>query len=217
MLVQVTWNGHACFTLSDGSKSVIFDPFKGIGLPEPATKADIILCSHSHADHNNAAKVQHQTSVVMEAFTGQREIDGIVVSGIPTFHDDTQGGKRGKNSVYVVEMDKLRFCHLGDLGHALSPSQVKEVAPVDVLFVPIGGFFTIGPDEARKTGDSLKPAITVPMHYKMAGMSPTFNALHTLDDFLKEETNIKRLDAPTFSVTKADLSGKPVTIVPKLG
>ncbi len=215
-MVNITWMGHACFTLSGASKTVILDPFKGIGIPEPTTKADIILCSHSHSDHNNAANVKHESSIVMEGFAGKRKINGVAISGISVFHDDAQGGKRGKNSIYVVEMENLRFCHLGDLGHALSPPQVAEIGPVDVLFVPIGGFYTIGPDEARRTRDALKPSITVPMHYRMAGMASTFDALHTIEDFLQKETHIRKLDDATFTVTKVGLPKQSTTIVPKL-
>ncbi len=215
-LVNITWMGHACFALSGASKTVIFDPFKGIGIPEPATKADIVLCSHSHSDHNNAAKVKHESSIVMEGFTGRRMINGITISGVAVFHDDAQGGKRGRNSIYVVEMENLRFCHLGDLGHALSLPQVAEIGSVDVLFVPVGGFYTIGPDEARRTRDALKPAVTIPMHYKMAGMASTFDALHSIEDFLQKETNVSRLDGPAFSVMKVGLPKEPTTIVPKL-
>ena len=112
-MVEVEWFGHACFTIRDGPKTVIFDPFKGVGLPEPKIKADVILCSHGHSDHNNAKAVSHEKSTAIEGFTGTREIDGMSVKGVAAFHDDSEGSKRGRNSVYVVRMDDIAFCTLG--------------------------------------------------------------------------------------------------------
>jgi len=199
-----------------GRKSVIFDPFKGTGLPEPKAKADIVLCSHSHSDHNNAGAVLHDRSVVLEGFTGTKQIDSVSIRGVATFHDDAQGDKRGRNSVYIVGLDDITFCHLGDLGQALSPSQIGEIGAVDILFVPVGGFYTIGPEEARKVMDSLKPGMTVPMHYRMHGMSATFDKLSTVEDFVRKSDNAKRLDGPSFTVTKADLAEKAQIVIPKL-
>jgi len=199
-----------------GKKSLIFDPFKGTGLPEPKAKADIVLCSHSHSDHNNAAVVKHEKSVVLEGFTGTKQIDSVSIKGVATFHDDAQGGKRGRNSVYVVGLDDITFGHLGDLGQALSSSQVSEIGSLDVLFLPIGGFYTIGPEEARKVMDSLKPRITVPMHYRMHGMSATFDKLSTIEDFIRKDDSAKRLDGPSFSVAKANLPEKSQIVIPKL-
>ena len=134
-LVEVIWLGHACFLLKSDMKSLMFDPFKGTGLPEPKLKADIVLCSHSHSDHNNVAGVKHEKSTVLEKFTGTKQIDGVSVKGVATFHDDAKGGKRGQNSVYVVELEGIRFCHLGDLGHELTLSEQGEIGSVDVLLL----------------------------------------------------------------------------------
>jgi len=165
-LIDVTWLGHACFLLRGETKRLMFDPFKGTGLPEPTEKADIILCSHSHSDHNNVKAVRHEKSVVLEGFTGVKQIDNVSIRGVSAFHDTAQGGQRGKNSIYTVRFDDTMFCHLGDLGHELSESQVGEIGAVDVLFILVGGFYTIGPQQARKVMESIRPRITVPMHYK---------------------------------------------------
>ena len=196
--------------------NVIFDPFKGVGLREPRAKADIILCSHSHSDHNNVEAVRHEKSVVLEGFIGTKQVEDVSVKGVATFHGDAHGGKRGRNSVYVVGLDELVFCHLGDLGHPFSPSQIDDVGSVDVLFVPVGGFYTIDPEQARKAMESLKPRITVPMHYRLPGMSATFNALSTVEDFIRAGDNANRLDTSRFTVSKSDLPEKPVIMVPKL-
>jgi L-ascorbate metabolism protein UlaG (beta-lactamase superfamily) len=214
-MVDVAWLGHACFMLR-GEKSLVFDPFKGTGLPEPKAKADIILCSHSHSDHNNAGAVKHEKSIVLEGFTGARQINNVSIKGIATSHDDAQGSKRGKNSVYVVCLDGVAFCHLGDLGHLLSSSQIHELGSVDVLFLPVGGFYTVGPEQARKVMESVKPRITVPMHYRLPGMSSTFDALSTVEDFVRRDDNVRRLDGPLFTIGRVDLPEKAQIIIPKL-
>jgi len=112
--------GHACFLLRGEAKRLMFDPFKGTGLPEPTEKADIILCSHSHSDHNNVKAVRHEKSLVLEGFTGVKQIDNVSVRGIAAYHDTAHGGQRGKNSVYTVRFDDTMFCHLGDLTRVIT-------------------------------------------------------------------------------------------------
>lgn len=202
--------------LRGSTKSVIFDPFKGVGLPEPKAKADIVLCSHSHSDHNNAQAVRHENSIVLEGFTGTKLIDSISIKGIATFHDEAGGSKRGRNSVYAVGLEGLAFCHLGDLGQELSASQVSDIGLVDVLFAPVGGFYTVGPEQARRVMESLKPRITVPMHYRLPGMSGTFNALSTVEDFVHEEDTVRRLSGSSFIMSKGELPEKPTIIIPRL-
>ena len=160
--------------------------------------------------------MKHEKSTVLEKFTGTKQIDGVSVKGVATFHDDAKGGKRGQNSVYVVELEGIRFCHLGDLGHELTLSEQAEIGSVDVLFIPIGGFFTIGPQQARNVMKSLKPKITVPMHYNAPGMSIIFKALKKVEDFLSKDDAVKRLDGPSFTINKADLPEEGMIIVPKL-
>lgn len=215
-MVEVKWLGHACFELKGKKKTIIIDPFKGTGLPEPDVKADIILCTHSHADHNNAKPVMKKDSVVLESFTGIKKMDDITVKGVATFHDDTGGGARGRNSIYVINMEDLTFCHIGDLGHDLADSQIAEIGKVDVLFIPVGGYFTIDAMMADKIADKIKPIITVPMHYRIDGMASLFDAISGVDKFLTGKSNVKKLEDSTFSVEKASLPSEPVIIVPRL-
>ena len=137
-MINVRWLGHSCFELEGENKTVLFDPFKGTGLLEPSLKADIILCSYSHTDHNNAKPVMKRDSVVLEGFTGSKKIDDIIIKGVATFHDDTEDKARGNNSIYVMNMEDLSFCHLGDLGHDLTGTMLTEIGKVDVLFIPVG-------------------------------------------------------------------------------
>lgn len=198
------------------SKSIVFDPFKDVGLPEPRIKADIVLCSHSHYDHSNVAAVKHETSVVMEGVAESRQVDGVSIRGVVAFHDESGGTKRGMNTIYVVNLDGVEFCHLGDLGQELSAQQAREIGSPHVLFIPVGGFYTIGPDRARAVIRLLKPLITVPMHYRVAGMSKTFDPLSTIEDFLRPSDNVRRLNGTSFTVNQDAFPDKPLIIVPRL-
>ncbi len=187
---------------------VVFDPFKGLGIPEPKASADVVLCSHSHRDHNNAGPVLKKGGTVLEGFTGSKVIAGIFVKGITTFHDAVNGGQRGKNIVYVVHLDGLKFCHLGDLGHNLISKNVEEIGEINVLLTPVGGGPTIGPDIASSIVERLDPQIVVPMHYNadIPGQSEWLSSgLHKVDDFLaSSEGNLERLDSRSFKITRED-------------
>jgi L-ascorbate metabolism protein UlaG (beta-lactamase superfamily) len=201
-LVRVIWHGHACFELQGESVTIATDPFRGIGIPEPKAEADIVLCSHSHSDHNNAEPVLGKEGQVLESFVGLRKVKGVSVKGVATFHDDVMGSKRGRNSVYTFSLDGIRFCHLGDLGHDLSPAAVEEIGRVDVVFVPVGGYYTIGPETATEVCEKLKPKIIIPMHYRMPELSSSFNLLKTVDAFLEGKENIERINGPVVDIEK---------------
>ncbi len=219
-MVKIIWHGHACFEVKGRNATIVFDPFGGIGLPEPKAKADVVLCSHSHVDHNNSKPVLKEGGVVLEGFVGAKEVNGILVKGVATLHDAVGGSQRGKNSVYVVEVDGLRLCHLGDLGHDLTVEQAKDVGKVDVVFTPVAGGATIGPDVAWSVINKLDPKIIIPMHYNtgLSGASPWLSKSMpiALDEFLKGKKNIDKTKGPSIIVTKESLPKEQKIVVPKL-
>jgi len=197
---------------------VVFDPFEGLGIPEPKANADVVLCSHSHRDHNNSGPVLKEGGTVLEGFLGSRDVSGISIKGIAPFHDNVEGSQRGNNSIYVVKLDGFRFCHLGDLGHDLKDEHIMEIGEVDVLLIPVGGGPTIGPDLASSIVMRVDPRIIVPMHYNadILGQSEWMKArLHKVDDFLAGiEGNVERLDGQSFKITKAGLSkGRKIKVL----
>jgi L-ascorbate metabolism protein UlaG (beta-lactamase superfamily) len=212
----VIWHGHACFELQGKSVTIVTDPFKGIGLPEPKATADIVLCSHSHGDHNNTKPVLGKDGQVLESFVGSKNLKGISIKGIATFHDEATGSKRGKNSVYTFNLDGVQFCHLGDLGHELSPATLKDIGPADVVFVPVGGYFTIGPETATKVCEKLKPKIIITMHYRMRGMPSMFDLLKPVDAFLEGKKNAERIKGSVITIEKDKLPKETKIIVPSL-
>jgi L-ascorbate metabolism protein UlaG (beta-lactamase superfamily) len=193
----------------------VIDPFKGIGIPEPKAAADIVLVSHSHRDHNNVKPVLGSDGQVLEGFVGSKEVKGVTVKGVAAFHDNAMGSRRGKNSLYAFGLDGIQFCHLGDLGHELPSSTVDDLGKVDVLFVPVGGFFTIGPETATKVCDQLKPKMIVPMHYRMPGLRARvmFGFLKTVDDFLKGKNNVERIKGASVNIDENELPKETKIIV----
>lgn len=164
--MKIQWLGHACFliTFANG-RTLMTDPFDPkVGYPQPDFSADIVTVSHQHFDHNAVNSIPGEPNVVQQE--GRYSFDGVTITGIPSFHDSSKGSRRGKNIIFVVDAEGLRVCHLGDLGHVLEKEQVEQIGVVDVLLIPVGGYYTIGAGEAFQVVEQLKPNYVVPMHYK---------------------------------------------------
>ena len=170
-MLQIRWHGHACFEVTN-DVTLVTDPHDGksIGIPAPSVLGDIILMSHDHYDHNSVKTVEKEGSKVVKD-ERKRTIADVEIMGFPSFHDEVKGAKRGKNIIFKFEMDEIRFCHLGDLGHELDEETVQKIGDVDVLFIPIGGTFTVDDKSAWAVVKSINPKIIVPMHYKIGGLS----------------------------------------------
>jgi len=165
--MQIEWKGHSCFLLhSDDGKTVLTDPFDDqVGLPLPNVVVDVVTVSHQHGDHNATSMLPGTPIVVAD--TGWHVVAGIKIRGIAAYHDAEQGAKRGNNTIFVITLDEINICHLGDLGHLLTPQQVADIGKVDVLLVPVGGYYTIDAKQATEIVQQLNPAVIVPMHYKL--------------------------------------------------
>jgi len=205
---KVTWYGQAFIAVEAGDgKCVVVDPFDQSFLKYPLPKgltADVLLVTHEHGDHNNVGLIGGSPLVVRsEKGVGTFTKNGIKVVGTATFHDDKQGKDRGKNTVYTFTLDGIKFCHVGDLGHTLSPEQAKSIGPADVLFVPVGGFFTLDPSKVDQVIKVLSPKIVVPMHFK-TGYTPDL-PIQGPEAFLKNEKNVKKLGSASFELTKDSL------------
>lgn len=204
--MDITYLGHSSFKLRGKTASVVTDPFdpKMVGLKFPPTDAEIVTISHGHSDHNQAANVKNVEKVIDGP--GEYEIKGVSIIGLPSFHDNKKGEERGKNTIYVYEMDGLRLAHLGDLGHTLSEELVEEIGDIDILMIPVGGKYTIGPKEAVSVVQAIDPYIIIPMHYKVGGLSQELStSLLPKEEFISEVgLTVERL--PRLSVKKEDLA-----------
>lgn len=188
--MEITYCGHACFKLKAKDGMVIyFDPFKAdmVGLPLAKDVADILIISHQHEDHNAAqvitGPVKREKTFVIDK-EGEYEIAGIQISTMHTYHDKNSGAERGKNLVTAIVMDSLHVVHLGDLGHKLSESQVEKLGSVDVLMVPVGGYYTLDMEEVEEVIKEIQPSYVIPMHYRVAGGK--IEELATLESFLEK-------------------------------
>ncbi|GIK83489.1 MAG: MBL fold metallo-hydrolase [Patescibacteria group bacterium] len=188
--MTITYHGHSTFKIKGRVGTVVTDPYDDyIGLILPKMSTDIATVSHDHKDHNAVKTLvgtarRNNPFIVTDA--GEYEVGGISVFGVQTHHDANGGVERGKNMVFTILVDGIRVCHLGDLGHELSPDQLEEIGEVDVLLCPVGGTYTIDPELAVKTIRAIEPSIVIPMHYKTAKHNPdVFGDLKTLEDFLK--------------------------------
>ncbi len=181
--MKIKWLGHSCFLLtSDSGTRVLTDPFDSrVGYKLPSVEADIVTISHGHGDHNYVQAVRGKFVQISQA--GTFEHHGIRMTGIPVFHDEVNGSKRGKNIIYLFDIDGIGICHCGDLGHIPSQAQLDEIGKVDFLLLPVGGTYTVDYAEAWKIVQLIKPRVTIPMHFQ-AGIVNF--PLDRVDKFLAE-------------------------------
>lgn len=210
--MEIIWLGHSSFRIKGKGATVVTDPYgDGIGIKFPKQEADIVTISHGHDDHNQAAGVGGNPFLIDTA--GEYEVKGVSVFGVPTFHDNEGGVHRGRNTVFVIEVDGVKVCHLGDLGHKLTDGQVEEINSIDVLLVPVGGVFTLDPKGAAAVVSQLEPKFVVPMHYKFEGLdNKMFGELAEVEAFLKEIGVEKNLQ-PRLSLVAERLSEEEMSVV----
>jgi L-ascorbate metabolism protein UlaG (beta-lactamase superfamily) len=163
---------------------LVTDPHDGksIGIRPPKTKADLVLISHDHFDHNCLRVVEGRNTTVYNRGT-ETVKNGVTIKGIPAYHDDEKGTKRGEVVLFKFTVDGVNFCHLGDLGHVLEGDILEKLGTIDILFVPVGNVFTIGPKEAWRVVSDIKPTVVIPMHYRIGGLSLS---IKPVDPFLEE-------------------------------
>lgn len=199
--MQIEWKGHSSFLLtSETGKKVLTDPFdERVGLPVPNVDVDVVTVSHQHGDHN-ATGLLPGTPIVAEDL-GKHVVAGIEVKGIGAYHDGEEGKQRGNNTIFVITLDGINVCHLGDLGHLLTAQQVSDIGKVDVLLVPVGGFYTIDAKQAYAIVQQLQPAVIVPMHYKLDDRLPY--PIAPVDEFLSYYSTVNK--EGILNVTKTSL------------
>lgn len=207
--MEITWLGHACFRLRGKNVTIITDPYEDrIGYKLGRVTADIVTVSHEHYDHNNVAAVGGEPKVINGP--GEYEIGGIFITGIQTWHDAESGHRRGRNTAYLIEMDDLVTCHLGDLGHVLSAQQAEAMSNVDVLMVPVGGNFTINAAQAAEVISLIEPRIVIPMHFKTEGLKLE---IEPLDRFARAMGLKEIKTVPKLTVTKSSLPEETQVVV----
>lgn len=212
--MKLKWLGHASFLVtSDTGLRIVTDPYStgsgtGINYAPVSEPADIVVVSHDHFDHNAVASVPGKPEVVTGS--GTKSLRGVQFKGTATYHDESQGRDRGSNTVFCFTIDGIKLCHLGDLGHKLTPQQIADIGEVDVLLVPVGGFFTIDAKVATQVCDDLKPRVIIPMHYK----TPKCDfPIAGVDEFLSGKKDVKKLDSSEVEFKTGELPAATQIIV----
>ncbi len=202
--MNIEWLGHACFILTSGKGTrILTDPFDpSVGYDMPSVEVDAVTASHDHYDHYNIKAVKGR----FEPFTlpGKYTVKDIRIKGVSSFHDAANGARRGKNVIFIFEIDELKVCHCGDLGHPLDPETAAEIGAVDILLVPVGGIYTIDASGAFSVVKTLKPAVTIPMHYRTPALK---FELDTVDGFIDMFDDYRLEDKREIEFTKANLGG----------
>jgi L-ascorbate metabolism protein UlaG (beta-lactamase superfamily) len=202
--MDITWLGYSCFRIRGNQAIIITDPFPpGLGYTLGKQTADIVTISHPHPTHSYFQGISGEPRLVKGP--GEYEISGVLMLGIATYHDVVKGQSRGKNTAYLMEIDGVAVCHLGDIGHVLSNEQVEEMGNVDVLMLPVGGVSTINAAMAAEIIRKLEPKAVIPMHYQTPKAG---RELEPVENFLKEMGLGQVESRPKFTVSKSNL---PIT------
>ncbi len=204
----ITYHGHAEFCLETAKGfTLLFDPFDDhVGYKMGEYVCDAALISHGHGDHNFTGKLKGDYTPVKEAGKYQLAED-VQVIAIPSAHDELQGLKRGPNLIMKVMAEDLSVVHLGDQGALLTEEQLGQIGHVDVLMVPVGGFFTIDAAQAKQIVEQLKPWVVIPMHYKTK-VNPDW-PISDEKPFLQLMGKEELQPMPLIRITKGDLSQQP--------
>jgi L-ascorbate metabolism protein UlaG (beta-lactamase superfamily) len=220
--MRVDWHGQSAFTLEGETATVFIDPWgdmsaaaaKGISWDYPAIQSpdsvDLLIVTHEHSDHNGVEVIEGEPTLVRsQAGTHESPLGNVVA--IASEHDDAAGTERGPNTIVVFDLDGLRVAHFGDFGQAaLRPEQRAHLDGIDLLFVPVGGGFTIDGAAAAKIALDLSPSWVVPMHYK----TPKINFLETEESFVAAMPKTQRLDSPSFDTSDLEKGSEPLVVVP---
>ncbi|MCL4389810.1 MAG: MBL fold metallo-hydrolase [Patescibacteria group bacterium] len=202
--------GHSSFKIKGKNTTIITDPYDPamVGHKFPKTEADIMTVSHHHGDHDHVGDF---AGFIVDG-PGEYEVGGVTIFGVATFHDDKNGAERGVNMVYNLVIDGVKVCHLGDLGHKLTDAQLEKIGNVDVLLIPVGGFYTIDAKTAAAVVAQLEPRIVIPMHYLPAGKPVKLDKLAPVTDFLKE-MGAETVQPQSKLVTSKDKLPETTTVV----
>jgi L-ascorbate metabolism protein UlaG (beta-lactamase superfamily) len=220
--VTIRWHGQSFFELqSSKGTRVVFDPHAIEAYGRTDVTADLILISHFHNDHDQKEVIRnHARAKVIEGLKREsRKLDwndvdetfkDIHVRTVGVYHDEVEGAERGKNAVFILEVDGLRIVHLGDLGHLLTPKQIKAIGPVDVLMVPVGGVYTINGAEAKQVVEQLKPSrYILPMHYG----TRVFDDVLPADEFLEDQKNVRKFPRNKLTIETDFKPSEPIIAI----
>jgi L-ascorbate metabolism protein UlaG (beta-lactamase superfamily) len=207
--MEIQWLGHSCFRLRSRDTTIITDPpDRSTGYALSSLTANIVTVSHQHPGHNAVESCSGNPRVIDGP--GEYEVAGVLIDGVRTYHDAKQGQERGRNTAYVIELEDLRVCHLGDLGHVLTAEQTEAMSDLDILLAPVGGHSTIDAAAAAEVVSLLEPKLVIPMHYRT---SASKGDLDPLEPFLKQMGLGELAPQTRLTVTPSSLPAQTQVVV----
>jgi len=207
--LDIAWLGHSCFRIKGKEATIITDPCgPDSGYALSKLGADIVTLSHFHSGHCYTESITSEFKEIKGP--GEYELKGVFITGIATFHDAEQGKQRGRNTVYLLEMDGMTLCHLGDLGHLPASDLMEAISDSEILFLPVGGASTIGSSVAAEIVRHLIPKVVIPMHYKT---SELVGDLEPVDKFLKELGIGEVISKPKLSINRTTLPSSTQVVI----
>ncbi len=207
--MEIVWLGHSCFRIRGREATIVTDPCPpatGYAIGKPT--ADIITISHHHGNHDYTKAVAG-SPVVLDG-PGEYEIHGAFITAVPTYHDDQKGSERGRNLAFIVEMEDIRVCHLGDLGHTPTAEQAEEMTGADILLVPVGGGTAIDGAKAAEVVSLLEARLVIPMHYRTEALK---DGLDPPDRFLKEMEVTSLEPQPKLSINRSNIPSETQVVL----
>jgi len=198
--MKIRWYGHASFlfTSKDGIK-VLTDPFdSSVGYPIPEVEPNIVTISHEHFDHNAVNTLKGKFTVLKGKV--EKEVSGIIIKSISSYHDDALGSKRGENYIFKFLIDEINIVHLGDLGHILTKEDKEKIGEIDIICIPVGGIYTIDAKQALDIIEKFNPKIAIPMHYKTPHLKFDLAPVDTFISLIKYP--VKKLAEKEIEITK---------------
>jgi L-ascorbate metabolism protein UlaG (beta-lactamase superfamily) len=211
--VEIAWLGHACFRLRGRDVVVVTDPYAGgdWGYAPFTISADVVTISHDHPHHAHVGAISGRPRILRHP--GEYEIGGAMIWGVPTFRRGQDGeSARAKNTAYVITLEDLTVCHLGDLGHPLTGDQLSQIKDSSVLLIPVGGHCTIGAAEAAEVVAQIEPRIIIPMHYATAQTSG-YLELDEVDRFCREMGAAETAVQNRLNVTAGNLPSESTVVL----
>ena len=201
--MNIRWIGHACFYITSAEARILTDPFAAkVPYRFPEIEADIVTVSHQHHDHNAISRVKGAPVVIDSS--GTTSAHGVTITGLPSFHDDAHGAKRGSNLIFRFHLEGICVAHLGDLGADLGAKLQEQLSDVEVLMIPVGGYYTIDAAQAAAIVRSLPHLrIVLPMHYRTAPIADW--PIAPVDDFLQTMDNVRQIGRSETLITKETL------------
>jgi L-ascorbate metabolism protein UlaG (beta-lactamase superfamily) len=208
--LDISWLGHSCFRIRGRDVTVVTDPYdRAIGYPALKVNADVVTVSHEHPHHASVRAVAPADGRLRTLDgPGEYEVAGALIEGVQTYRDKQKGKQHGKNTAFMIHVEDVSVCHLGDIGHTLSATQIEALKDADVLLIPVGGACTIDAAEAVEIVSQLEPKVVIPMHYGTPGLP-----LESVERFCKEMAVTDPQVLPRLSVTKTTLPDEPRVVL----